>query len=194
MRKRAGEQASAARELGGEVRAAREARGWSTRRLAGRIGTSQPFVSNIENGRIFPSLRTLALLAEALEVPVARLLPEAERIERVPAAIGARPRRAHEPAARQIVGGPERLVAAYRVELAPGEAEPRPHLHDGEDFVLVLDGELVLLREGHPNLGLSAGQNVWVDGGVPHRLAAPASASEPGIALVTVARAGEGAH
>jgi len=188
------ETGDAARELGAGVRAAREALGWSTRRLAGRIGTSQPFVSNIENGRIFPSLRTLVLLAEALEIPVARLLPATERVERVPAAVGARPRRAGEAPGRRLVGGPEGRVAAYRVELAPGEAEPRPHLHDGEDFVLVLDGDLVLLREGHPNLALSAGQNVWIDGAVPHRLSARADAAGPGIALVTLAHAGPEAH
>lgn len=160
------------------------------RSLAQRIGTSQPFVSNIENGRIFPSLRTLALLADALEVPVARLLPVAERTERVPAAIGMRPRRAGEASTRRIAGGADRDVTVYRVELAPGEAEVRPHLHEGEDFVFVLSGELLLLREGHASLALSPGDNVWVAGAVPHRLAALAGAAHPGVALVTLAGTG----
>lgn len=172
-------------EIGEEVRAARTAIGLTTRQLSQRIGTSQPFVSNIENGRIYPSLRTLTLLADALEVPRSRLLPAAERVERVSAA--AIRRRGGEPAARTVLGGADRDLEVVRVELAPGEREPRPCSHDGEELVLVLDGEVDLLREGVPALRLTTGDTAWVDGAVPHRLAAPDDLPGPALALVTIA-------
>jgi transcriptional regulator with XRE-family HTH domain len=171
--------------IGAEVRAARTARGLSTRQLAQLIGTSQPFVSNIENGRIFPSLRTLALLAEALEVSPSRLLPASERVERLPAAAGMRARRPNEAPVRRLVGAPDRELAAFRVELAAGESEDRPRLHGGEDFVTVLEGELDVLREGQPATRLRAGDALWLDGSIPHRLAAPLEAAA--IALVVAA-------
>ena len=173
--------------IGAEVREARLARGLSTRELARLIGTSQPFVTNIENGRIFPSLRTLALLADALAVPASRLLPGSERVERVAAATGMRPRRRAEPPARRLTAAPDRELASFRVELRPGESEPRPFAHDGEDYLLVLSGELALLREGEPALRLAAGEGAWDDGRVPHRLAAPEGSAEPGVGLLVVA-------
>ncbi|MFT4122646.1 MAG: XRE family transcriptional regulator [Microbacteriaceae bacterium] len=179
-----------AARIGAEVRAARIALALSTRDLAVRIGTSQPFVSNIENGRIFPSLRTLGLLAEALGVPTARLLPVTERVERVPGATGMRPRRPKEPPGRRLLGGADRDLAVHRVELLPGEAEPRPHVHGGEDFVQVLQGGLDVLREGEPAARLRAGEGLWLDGAVPHRLAAPQRAG--GVALLIVAGASAG--
>ncbi len=188
---------TAAARVGQEIRSVRRERGLTMRQLAARIGTSQPFVSNIENGRIFPSLRTLSLLAAALEVDADQLLPSGERTERVAAATGMRRRRATEPAARRIIGGAGRDLEAYRVELAAGESEPRPFRHGGEEFILVLTGELDLLREGMPAVRLSPGDGMWIDGEVPHRLAGPAESGEgAGIALITVAGSGEdaGAH
>lgn len=165
--------------------------GLSTRELAKRIGTSQPFVSNIENGRIFPSLRTLELLAVALGTEADKLLPANERAERVSDAVGMRARRSGENATRRLLGAPDRELQAYRVELRPGESEPRPFAHDGEDFVFVLDGELSVLREGLPAARLARGDAIWLDGSIPHRLSADGGASSPGIALITVANGGE---
>src|SRR6187402_1847778 len=150
--------------IGAEIRSVRLARSLSMRELAKRVGTSQPFVSNIENGRIFPSVRTLGLLAEALDVPVSRLLPAVERAERAPATAGMRPRRRHEPAGRLLLSGQDRRLAASRVELRPGESEPRPLMHDGEDLVTVVSGELDVLREGEPPSRLRAGETLWLDG------------------------------
>jgi len=183
--------------VGAEIRAARTAMGLSTRELAKRIGTSQPFVSNIENGRIFPSLRTLELLAVALETESDTLLPaneRAERAERIGGAVGMRVRRGGEIASRRLLGAPDRGLQAYRVELRPGESEPRPFAHDGEDFVFVLDGELSVLREGMPAARLARGDAIWLDGSIPHRLSADGGASSPGIALITVAANGGDAH
>jgi transcriptional regulator with XRE-family HTH domain len=180
--------------VGAEIRAARTALGLSTRELAKRIGTSQPFVSNIENGRIFPSLRTVELLAVALETEADTLLPANERAERISGTVGMRIRRSGEIASRRLLGAPDRGLQAYRVELHPGESEPRPFAHDGEDFVFMLDGELSVLREGMPAARLARGDAIWLDGSIPHRLSADSDASSPGIALITVAANGGDAH
>lgn len=170
--------------IGSEVRAARTLRGMSMRELAGRIGTSQPFVSNIENGRIFPSLRTLGLLASALEVPVGRLLPSTDRVEKVTAATIRRPRGRSESHVRRLLTAGE--LCAVRIEVSPGAVEGRPVLHEGEEFVVLLEGVLVLLREALPPLRMERGDTLWLDGTVPHRFACPEDSSVPGSAFVTL--------
>ena len=156
--------------IGREVRAARLSAGLSMRELASRIDTSQPFVSNIENGRIFPSLRTLALIAEVLQVTPDRLLPAHEHVERREASAGMRARENDAPPTRKLVGSEATILQAFRVQLGAGETEPRPFVHDGEDVLFVLSGHVVVLREGEISTAVGEGETVHVVGSIPHRL------------------------
>jgi ribosome-binding protein aMBF1 (putative translation factor) len=61
---------AAARRLGWQVRAWREAHGISQQALASRLGMAQPNVARLEGGGVGPTLTTLALLAERLGVRV----------------------------------------------------------------------------------------------------------------------------
>ena len=56
------------------VKQLREAQGWSQRDLAQRVGCSGAHVSDIENGKVLPSLRLLHRLAIALHVTDTDLL------------------------------------------------------------------------------------------------------------------------
>jgi len=80
---------SAASSLGaGEiVLTARELAGYSQRRLATELGSSQPAVAAIESGKRMPTIRTLIRVAEAagLELVVGLRRPGAEQ----PVALGA---------------------------------------------------------------------------------------------------------
>lgn len=151
--------------IGAAVRARRRALGLSMRDLSGLIGTSQPFVSNIENGRIFPSLRTLALLAAALDVPSEELLRSPEKIDRTTVDDLSGPDAEAPPL-------PGRSLRALRLALEPHEREARPRIHTGEEIIRVLDGDAVLLRESEAPRPLTTGDAMWIDGGVPHRMQA----------------------
>lgn len=61
--------------IGENVREARQQRGWSLRKLAAEADVSASLISQIENGRANPSVRTLYSLAEALDLPVAEFIP-----------------------------------------------------------------------------------------------------------------------
>jgi transcriptional regulator with XRE-family HTH domain len=164
--------------IGAAVRARRRALGLSMRDLSGLIGTSQPFVSNIENGRIFPSLRTLALLAEALDVPSDELLRSPEKVDATTIDELPHPDADAHPT-------PGRLLHALRLTLEPHEREARPRLHSGEEIVRVLRGDAALLRESEAPRALAAGDAIWVDGGVPHRLHAGSSGADILIVATT---------
>lgn len=58
--------------MGESLRVIRAERGLSIKELAGRSGLSTGMISQIERGRSSPSLRSLRLLAEALEVPISQ--------------------------------------------------------------------------------------------------------------------------
>jgi transcriptional regulator with XRE-family HTH domain len=65
--------------VGANVRRLRRARGWSQETLARNAGVTLNSVSRLENGtHSAPSLQSLYAYAQALDVPVSRLL-EGER-------------------------------------------------------------------------------------------------------------------
>ena len=61
--------------IGNNLRCARLEKGWSMRQLAAEAEVSPSLISQIENGRTMPSVRTLYSLAEALSLPVTHLVP-----------------------------------------------------------------------------------------------------------------------
>ncbi len=73
-----------AQALGRRVQRLRESRGWRQVDLAEHAGVIQETtISHIEAGNRFPSAKSLAALAEALEVEVAALFVDADHYELV---------------------------------------------------------------------------------------------------------------
>lgn len=54
--------------LGDRLRGLRDARGWTREQLAERTGLSHRTLVYIEQGKVSPTVRTLLLVAEALDV------------------------------------------------------------------------------------------------------------------------------
>ncbi len=73
--------------IGNNLRATRLEKGWSLRQLATEADVSPSLISQIENGRTMPSVRTLYSLAEALSLPITHLVP----IKELPAEEQGRP-------------------------------------------------------------------------------------------------------
>ena len=65
--------------LGGRLRALRQQRGFSLRELADRLEISVSAVSQIERGRLQPSVNRLLAIVSALGVPLARVFDESAR-------------------------------------------------------------------------------------------------------------------
>lgn len=60
-------------KFGKQVRAMRTAKGISQEELAFRAGVHRTYLSGIERGERNPSLKNIAAIAEALQVPLAEL-------------------------------------------------------------------------------------------------------------------------
>lgn len=64
--------------VGEKIRAARKAANLTQKQLGARLGISYVNISQLEGGQRIPSLDTLQKIADALQVPIHRLIPAAE--------------------------------------------------------------------------------------------------------------------
>ncbi|MCX4539533.1 XRE family transcriptional regulator [Streptomyces sp. NBC_01565] len=177
-------------EVGRVIRAWRKRRGISMAALAAGSGLSQPFLSQLERGLAAPSLSSIYRIAEALDVTPGAFLrppdsPGAVSHESDPQVI--RVSEAAGQVARVLIpGGRSGLMEAYEHHFEPGQGERGWFEHPGEDFLYVLEGEVVLEVEGEEPLTLRAGQSAHHRGDVPHRCRLPGpSAAAARTLLVT---------
>ncbi len=176
--------------LGDRLRAARDAYGISLRELARRIGVSASLISQIETGKVHPSVSTLYSLASELGASVDELLFEDAPIASKPsgdrwAFLTDHPHM--EPVQRgsdrqviELDSGVrwERLTTEsvpgidflYLVYEPGGESSPRDGMqrHTGREWGYVIEGTLNVTI-GFDEHVLEAGDSVAFDSTVPHR-------------------------
>lgn len=182
-----------AREIGAAVRKHRMRRGLSTRGLAAAAGVSQPFLSNVENGRAMVSVPSLYRIAAALEVSPAELMPSDEQSTIVVRSAdlsghGTLAADPDDPGRIELIKAARaRAIEAHRFELRPGHSEAQWYTHPGEDFLYLLEGRL-RVGVGDTVHELGTGDSMWLDGRQPHRWSTDAAdTSGTRLLLVTVA-------
>jgi transcriptional regulator with XRE-family HTH domain len=186
-------------EIGDRLRRERAERGLSLRELARRLDVSPSLVSQIETGKIQPSVRTLYAMVSELGISLDDVFhadadePSAESAVRVVRRSGTAPGSA-APAENaghvQRAGGRlvidlesgvhwERLTARtepgveFLMTVYPSGSESGPAdglvRHTGREFGIVLKGTLGL-TVGFDEYTLEVGDSVFFDSTVPHRL------------------------
>ncbi|MBB5911023.1 helix-turn-helix domain-containing protein [Actinoalloteichus hymeniacidonis] len=160
--------------LGERVRALRTRRGLSRSQLATRSGLSEPHLSRLENGERLPSLHMLARLAAGLDAPLSELLTDQPpgpaavvmRGDSVPTvSAGGLSTQVLTP--RSVVPG----MYATRYQLQPSQESTDLLIHEGNDWIYVLTGDL-LIDFGSDAISLAPGDSVSFSSRVPHRLQA----------------------
>jgi transcriptional regulator with XRE-family HTH domain len=139
-------------------------------------GLSASFLSQLETGRVVPTLRNLARIAmvfskdlshffEADPRPVFRIHRRKDRV-RMPQT-GAEPPAYFFESLGYLV--PDRHMDPYFAEFVPlaKDQEPTAHLHAGFEFLYVLEGELEL-RHGGQTSTLETGDAVYFDASTAH--------------------------
>jgi transcriptional regulator with XRE-family HTH domain len=178
------------RTIAVRLREARRRQGLTIQDVAESSGLSLGMVSKVENAQTSPSLRTLAKLGQALEIPLASLLRGFE-VEGAASVVKAgrgievvRPGTRHGYRYELLappINGPHRMEP-YLVTLDDA-SEPFPFLeHDGSEFVYVLAGRL-RFRYGQRTHDLEAGDAVFLDGVVPH---GPETLEERPVRLLSI--------
>lgn len=169
-------------EIGAQLRDARRARGLSLRSVAQSLGVSASLLSQVETGKVQPSVSTLYALVNHLGVSVDQLLGvdvgTGETAYAVPD--GTPPvQRAGEGAVLEMENGVtwERLAAGagspvdpILVTYAPGASssvEGRMMRHAGVEYAYVTQGRLTLQLD-FESLELGPGDSLHFDSSRPH--------------------------
>jgi transcriptional regulator with XRE-family HTH domain len=144
--------------------------------LGKHSGLSASFLSQLETGRVVPTLRNLARIALVFSKDLSYFFdtdPSARfRIHRRKDRVRL-PQTGVEPPATFIESlgtmAPDREMDPYFAEFQPltKEMEPKAHMHAGSEFLYVLEGELEL-RHGDQACTLEAGDAVYFDSSTPH--------------------------
>lgn len=166
-----------AAEIGRRLRELRGLRELSLRQLARLIGASPSLLSQVENGKVTPSVDTLYQLAAALGVPITGFFADADAD--ADARPGAGVVRATERQRIDLEHGVrwENLLADeitglrfLEVAYAPGGTSGEVFLRQpGRTLLLVLSGELVV-KTGFREHRLGTGDSMAFAGFEPHQL------------------------
>ena len=166
-----------ARRIGSKVKELRKGSGLTQKKLAESTGLSPGLLSRIENGLTMPSIPTLQTISNNLNTEVGYFFKEHEEEGYM----------VTHPGARRIVvskSGPHDKIA-YKLELlAEGmknpfmepaivthvgkEGEVEERIHDGQEFMYVLEGRIKLTL-GSEEFRLKKGNAAYWNGTVPHK-------------------------
>lgn len=140
--------------IAGQIRALRQARGWSLDELSARSGVSRASLSRLENAEVSPTAAVLGRLCGAFGMTMSRLLREVESDYAPLVQAAAQPvwrdpgtgfeRRQVSPPSQKLMGEAieGRLPAGARIDY---ELPPRPGL---EHHLVLLEGRLSVTIEG----------------------------------------------
>ncbi len=172
----AAERFIAEKRLGERIRRLRLKKSMGLVELGKHTGLSASFLSQLETGRVVPTLRNLARIAmvfskdlsyffESEPAPMFRVHRKKDRV-RMPQTGVEPPTYTFESLGYMV---PDRHMDPYFAEFVPlaGHAEPKPHMHAGFEFLYVLGGELTV-RHGEHEATLGAGDAVYFDAGTAH--------------------------
>ncbi|RKT54949.1 helix-turn-helix domain-containing protein [Saccharothrix australiensis] len=175
--------------VGPRLRAIRRRRGATLADLAAETGISESTLSRLESGQRRANLELLLPLARAHGVPLDELVGAPDTGDpRVHLRPVVRRGRTVIPLTRRAGG-----LQAYKMIIPPAEAPADPELrvHEGYEWMYVLDGRLRLLL-GEQDLVLKPGEAAEFDTHVPHWFGA--AGPEPVELLTLFGQQGERAH
>ena len=166
----------AEKRIGERIKRLRLKRSMGLVELGRQTGLSASFLSQLETGRVVPTLRNLARISivfgkdlnyffEAEPQPVFRIHRKRERT-RLPQSGVDDPTYYFERLGFMV---PDRQLDPYLAEFLPNRKanEVRPHVHPGAEFLYVLDGDLEI-RHADKVHTLEAGDGVYFDASSPH--------------------------
>lgn len=162
--------------LGQRIKTVREDRGFTLKDISSRIGITEKMLKLIESDDLTPPLGQLIKLGKALDMKmgyfispgVDKPLTVVRRYQRRPIARHGEKRSAkfgytYESLAPEKAN---RAMEPFIVTLLPTDAD-ESSIHDGQEFIFVLDGEIKVQVGTHVEL-LSSGDAVYYDSNRPH--------------------------
>lgn len=180
----------AERRIGERIKRLRLKRSMGLVELGKYTGLSASFLSQLETGRVVPTLRNLARIAMVFNKDLSYFFePEAHTLFRVhkkgermrlPQTGVENPTYFFESLAYMV---PDRHLDPYYAEFVPTK-EPgdiRAHVHPGYEFLFLLEGDLEIRHGDKVNL-IESGDSVYFDASTPHSYRC--AGTSPAVALI----------
>jgi transcriptional regulator with XRE-family HTH domain len=176
------------KRLGERIKQLRIKKGMGLVEVGRHTGLSASFLSQLETGRVVPTLRNLARIALVFSKDLSYFFePEPKtlfRVQRAKDRIRLPQSGTDDPVYYFESLGylvPDRQLDPYFAEFLPNVKPRRAHQHPGCEFLYVLEGDLEICHgEGRNTLG--AGDAVYFDANTPHSYAN--AGNEPAKALI----------
>ena len=162
-------------KLGDRLRVYRERLELTTEMLSEKSGVSAAVITAVETGDVYPALGVLVKLSRALGQRLGTFMDDQYRpdpvivragqrgSEKVSHKVGASGGFEYFPLGR---GKTDRHMEPFYIEIA-GDAPAQISSHEGEEFIVVVAGE-VELEYGGEAVTLQAGDSVYYNSVVPH--------------------------
>lgn len=182
--------------VGEKIKEIREEQGVSLEELSRITGMSTSVLSQIENHMLSPSLGAIVKISKALNVPLGKFLGEEKekaftivrKDERKPATrFGTKEGVGYGYSYESLGHGIERrhmepfLVS---LEVVP-EHLLQPSIHEGEEFIFVLEGEVEVQLAGHSDT-LLPGDSIYYHSTIPHLVRAKGNREAKILAVIYI--------
>ena len=164
-------------DLGSKLRQLRLRKKMALVDLGRHTGLSASMLSQLENGKMVPTLPTLARIAMVFDVGLEHFFDD-RRDRKLFSVVRAGermrfPDRADSPSPGYFFeclafSAQEKAMQAYLAEFPRRFAkEVSLHFHEGAEFLFIVDGAVGVMFDGEEH-ELNAGDSVYFDGSVPH--------------------------
>ncbi len=165
------EAAIEAKAIGKRIRRLRLKRSLGLVELGAQVGLSASFLSQLETGRVTPTLRNLARIALAFKKELSYFFQdEGESVFRVSHARSRIRLPIGDKSAPVLISDsmsvlvPDRQIVPCIAEFLPGgTAAFHPHIFAGLELIYAIDGPLAVSTENNTEL-LEAQDSLWIDG------------------------------
>lgn len=172
-----GESSDTEINIGNSIRAMRNKRGWSLTDAAKTFGIGRSTLAKVEAASMSPTIGLLQKIAQGLEVDITALIsntnlaPAAGRLTVTYSGQGeyhSTKEHSHELLGSGLAN--KRMVPfRSRIKARKISKVPPPwYRHDAEEFIFVLEGEVVLHTEHYAPTELTSGDSVYLDGRMGH--------------------------
>lgn len=162
--------------LGAKLRTLRLRKKISLVDLGKHTGLSASMLSQLENGKLVPTLPTLARIGMVFDVGLEYFFADKQRKKLFSVVRGAErmrfPDRAGNPRPNYFFevlafSAQEKGMQGFLAEFTATEGKPEEHYHDGAEFLYVLSGQIAVWFQGEEHV-LETGDCVYFDSSEPH--------------------------
>jgi transcriptional regulator with XRE-family HTH domain len=160
-----------AKAIGAKIRRLRLKRSLGLVELGEQVGLSPSFLSQLETGRVTPTLRNLARIALVFKKELSYFFHEdSHSVFRVSRNKGRIRLQVGDKSAPVLISDsmsvlvPDRHIVPCIAEFLPGAAEAfHPHIFAGLEMIYAIDGSLIITTDNRTEV-VEAQDSVWIDG------------------------------